>query len=124
MARRATHGSKDNRELMNQMRRVVSDPHTGNRMPEAQLWSLFCELRNRGLEDADRRFLMGVKTIHRRRSNGGADISVEDPFPKQHLEVDDPFLGELWKAYKRCIQRTRLGAAAQLFRDIEAQLSA
>jgi hypothetical protein len=119
-AQRAT--TIDSRELMRELRTLVAYPGDQPRMPESALWSIYCEMKRRGMEDADRRFLTGVRTLHRRRSNGGLVIPVEDPAPRQHLEADDPFLGELWKAYKRCIQRTRMGAALQLYRDMEAQL--
>ena len=53
--------------------------------------------------------------------------AVEPPFellahPVQR--VDDALLGELWKAYKRCIRAQRTGPAAQLLNDIAAQLAA
>ncbi len=124
MARILTNGTQDSRELVREMRSLIAYPGEQVRMPESELWAIYCELKKRGFEDADRRFLRGVKTLHQRRSTGGIQIPVEDPSPRQHLEADDPFLGELWKAYKRCIQRTRFGAALKLYRDMEAQLEA
>jgi len=63
-----------------------------------------------------------MKTLHRRRSIGSTDLPVEDLFPQEHKLVDDPFLGELWKAYKRCICNQRPGPASQLLREIAAQM--
>ena len=91
-------------------------------LPESLLWQAYCELRRRGESGADKVFMRSVRTLHRRRSFGAADIPTNDPDPDEHKLVDDPMLAELWKAYKRCICAQRTGPAAQLLRDIEKQL--
>ncbi len=91
-------------------------------LPESVLWRAYCELRRRGEEDPSATFLRSMKTLHRRRSIGSTDLPVEDLFPQEHKLVDDPFLGELWKAYKRCICNQRPGPASQLLREIAAQM--
>lgn len=93
-------------------------------LPESVLWQAWVELRKRGEGNgADQLFLKSVKTLHRRRIIGSAELPTEDPFRQEHKLVDDPMLAELWKAYKRCICNQRTGPASQLLRDIEAQLA-
>ncbi len=92
-------------------------------LPESTVWQVYCELRRRGHDDADRYFLRTVKSLHRRRSIGTDALPVADTDPTEHKLVDDPMLAELWKAYKRCICSQRTGPAGQLLRDIEAQLA-
>ena len=91
-------------------------------MPESVLWRAYCELKRRGEEDPSAHFLRSMKTLHRRRSIGTADLSVSDVHPDEHKLVDDPLLGELWKAYKRCICNQRPGPASQLLREIANQI--
>ncbi len=91
-------------------------------MPEAVLWTCYCELRGRGEPRAAVEFMRALKSLLRRRSIGAGEIPSQDPDFQDHLLVDDPFLGELWKAYKKCISRNRMGPAAQLLRDIEGQI--
>jgi hypothetical protein len=93
-------------------------------LPESVLWRCYCELRRRGESNAEQHFIRSVWALHRRRSIGAAHISTEDPDPQEHKLVDDPLLGELWKAYKRCICAQRTGPASQLLREIEDQISA
>ncbi len=119
----------DNRTLLRRMRQVtVLDgvdevaPDQADWMPEATLWSCYLELRRRGEPRAPVEFLRALKTLLRRRSIGAAEIPSRDPDFHDHELVDDPFLGELWKAYKKCIVRNRTGPAAQLLRDIEGQI--
>ncbi len=38
--------------------------------------------------------------------------------------IDDAFLADLWKAYKKCIKNNRTGPASQLLRDIEERVIA
>lgn len=91
-------------------------------LPESILWRIYCELRRRGEPEIDALFLRSVKSLHRRRSIGASELPCDDPDTEEHKLVDDPFLGELWKAYKKCICRSRTGPAAQLLRDIESQM--
>lgn len=107
------------RILRNQPDRVLADE---DMLPESILWNVYCELRRRGEDGAERYFLRSVRHLHRRRSIGCADLPTTDPNPEEHKMVDDPMLAELWKAYKRCICNHRTGPAASLLRDIEAQI--
>ena len=92
-------------------------------MPESVLWRAYCELRRRGDDRAAHHFIRSMRTLHRRRAMANTRLSVTDTWPNEHKLVDDTLLGELWKAYKRCIQAQRTGPAAQLLNDIAAQLS-
>ena len=120
--------ASETREILRRMRRVPVldgvDEVVGQEswMPEAVLWGVYCELRGRGEPRSSVEFLGALKTLHRRRSIGAAAIPFHDPDTHDHELVDDPFLGELWKAYKKCIRRNRTGPAAQLMRDIEGQI--
>jgi len=111
------------RELIRTLR-TQPDWHHGPTevLPESVLWRCFIELRNRGDARADDLFMRSVKQLHRRRSIGSVELPSEDHHPHEHRLIDDPLLAELWKAYKRCICAQRTGPAAQLLRDIEAQL--
>ena len=117
-----TSEAVNSRELVLQMRTAVSRPTLAAKMPESEVWGAYIELRKRGEPEADRRFIQALRSLHRRRSDGVADIPLSDSAPREHLEAPDPFLGELFKAYKKCIQNTRLGSAAKLIRDMEAQI--
>jgi len=112
----------DSRALVRQMRVAVNQPTQAEAMPESDVWGAYIELRRLGEPEADRRFIQALRSLHRRRSDGVADIPLDDSAPREHLEAPDPFLGELFKAYKKCIQRTRLGPAAKLIRDMETQI--
>ena len=103
------------RELVRRMRR----PPEQDSMPESVLWSAYLELSRRGEPRAAHLFLQGLKGLHRRRAIGTGDLSQRDPDPSEHRFADDPYVGELWKAYKRCISDGRTGPAAQLLRDLE-----
>jgi hypothetical protein len=105
--------------LLRQLGRRPAEPH----LPESHTWQVYCELRRRGNEQADRRFVETVRQLHRRRTMAGSTLPTVDANPAEHKMVDDPVLAELWRAYKRCICNQRTGPAAQLLRDIEAQLS-
>jgi hypothetical protein len=94
----------------------------GEEMPESLLWRTFCELRRRGEANAVGTFLGSLKALHRRRSLHKVGLPSADLDLNEHKLVEDPTLGELWKAYKRCIQAQRTGPAAQLLRDLESRL--
>lgn len=117
--------SADRRELYRHLRRppagIVASGSGGDGMPESHIWQVYQELRRRG-EDAEDYFLRSLRNLHRRRTLGVAELSTTDPDPEEHRQTDDPFLAELWRAYKKCIQQNRTGPAAQLLRDIEDQL--
>ena len=117
-----TSEALNSRELVLQIRSAVSRPTLASKMPESEVWKAYIELRKRGEPEADRRFIQALRSLHRRRSDGVADIPVCDTAPREHLEAPDPFLGELFKAYKKCIQNTRMGPAAKLIRDMETQI--
>lgn len=117
-----TSEALNSRELVLQIRSAVNQPTEAGAMPESEVWGAYIELRKRGEPEADRRFIQALRSLHRRRSDGVAEIASLDSAPREHLEAPDPFLGELFKAYKKCIQRTRLGSAAKLIRDMESQI--
>jgi hypothetical protein len=106
------------RVLRNQPDRMAND----DVMPESVLWRAYCELRRRDDPSAANHFIRSMRTLHRRRAMATSELSVTDNWPEEHKLVNDALLGELWKAYKRCIQAQRTGPAAQLLNDIAAQL--
>lgn len=109
------------RELIRNLRltRSTSD----NVLPESIAWQTFIELRRRGEPDATRLFLQAVRNLHARRCIAGVDLPTGDSLPDEHRLVDDPFLADLWKAYKKCIRNNRTGPAGQLLRDIEERIT-
>jgi len=111
--------SLDTRDLIRRMRR----PAEATGMPESELWRVYLELSRRGEPDAAPMFLRSLRNLHRRRAMGTAALSHVDPDPWEHRMATDPYVGELWKAYKRCISQQRTGPASQLLRDLETQLS-
>lgn len=117
-------GSLQTRELLRILRRppegIAGEDAPG--MPESLLWNVYLELRRRGEPQAGTYFIASLRALHRRRRLGAVTLPVNDPDPGEHRLVDDALLGELWRAYKRCIQSRRTGPAAQLLRDIEDQL--
>ncbi len=115
--------SLTNRELLRALRRGVN--HTGGEavLPESVAWHIYLELRKRSEPSAEQIFLNTIRGLHSRRSLAGVELPCGDSHPEEHrLVEDDPFLGDLWKAYKKCIRNNRTGPAAQLLRDIEEQL--
>lgn len=113
-----TETDATSRELLRQLRTPVGEVIT---LPESRVWRIFCELRRRGEVEADAPFLTTLRRLHLRRSQGHP-LPADDPDPVEHKLSDDPFLGELFRAYKRAICSQRIGPAATLLRDIEAQL--
>lgn len=114
--------SADSRKLKRLLRNQPDSLGADQLLPESVLWQVWVELRRRGEQNVDQPFLRSVKNLHRRRSIGAVELPTQDPDPDEHKLVDDPFLGELWKAYKRCICAQRTGPAAQLLRDIEDRM--
>ncbi len=99
-------------------------PATRKALPESVLWRVFLELRRRGEPEAGSYFINGLRTLHRRRTLGSADLPVTDHDPDAHRLAEDPYLAELWKSYKRCLCANRTGPAAQLLREVEQQIQA
>lgn len=108
----------ETRELIRRVRRPIE----GTVMPESELWRAYVELARRGEPQAADFFMRSLKTLHRRRALGNGQLGHDDPDPNEHRLATDPYLGELWKAYKRCISQRRPGPASQLLRDLEVQL--
>ena len=107
------------RELVRNLRVVQSSLGV---LPESVAWQNFLELQRRGEPDAVRLFLLAVRSLHSRRCIAGVDLPTEDPLPDEYRLSDDAFLGDLWKAYKKCIRNNRTGPAGQLLRDMEEHL--
>jgi hypothetical protein len=116
--------SAPSRQLVRVLRNQPDRMGREDVMPESVLWRAYCELRRRGDERAAQHFLRSMRTLHRRRAMATSELYDTDTWPDEHKLVDDPLLGELWKAYKRCIRAQRTGPAAQLLNDIAAQLGA
>jgi hypothetical protein len=92
-------------------------------LPESVAWQAFVELHKRGERDAPRLFIGSLRSLHRRRCIPNMDLPVEDGVADEHKLVEDLFLANLWKAYKRCIRDKRTGPADRLLKDIEERLS-
>ncbi len=94
----------------------------GDMLPESTLWRAYVELHRRGEAGAGPTFVSALRTLHRQRSFARSEIAAVDPFPEEHRLAADPYLGELWKSYKRCICANRNGPAGQLLRELEKQV--
>jgi hypothetical protein len=99
-------------------------PERPDRLPESVCWQVFLELRRRGEPEATPSFLGGIRSLHRRRTIGAAALPVVDADPDEHKLAADPYLGELWRSYKRLLCANRTGPAAQILREVEQQLQA
>jgi hypothetical protein len=108
------------RDLVRTLRAL---PTTGSVLPESIAWHAYLELRRRGEPDAARLFLAAVKGLHARRCIPSVVLPTDDPSPDDHRNVEDAFLADLWKAYKKCIRSHRTGPAGQLIRDMEEHLA-
>lgn len=113
--------SSTNRELIRHLR-VVSG--RGETLPENKVWQTFIELRKRGEPTATKLFLGAVRNLHSRRCVSGTMLPIDDGAVDEHKLADDSYLGDLWKAYKKCIRNQRTGPAGQLLRDLERHLEA
>lgn len=111
-------GDLDTRSLHRMLRRPKAEDY----MPESEIWQAYMELQRRGEPQATQLFLRSLKDLHRRRGVGACNLPCADPSPDEHRLVEDPYVGELWKAYKRCISQRRPGPASALLRDLEQQL--
>lgn len=114
-------GSTPTRDLVRLLR---VPPATPPNLPESVLWRAYIELRRRGEPQAGQHFLHGLKALHRRRALGVSELVVEDTEPDEHRLAEDPYLGELWRSYKRCVCANRTGPAAQILREVEQQIQA
>ena len=110
------------RAIKREMRVSTRRAAESTTLPESALWSMYIELRRREDPDADQLLIHGLKSILDRRSYSASNIPIIDPDPQEHKLVDDAYLGELFKAYKRCVCSHRTQPAGQLLRDIETQL--
>jgi len=114
--------SRSSRELLRAMRREVNE--STETLPESVAWHLYLELKRREEPSASDAFIQALRGLHSRRSFAGTDMPTDDSDPDEHRQAEDPFLADLWKAYKKCIRANRTGPAAQLLRDIEEQVAA
>ena len=107
------------RELVRMLR---VPPPIANAMPESIQWRVFLELRRRGEVGAAANFIQAVKALYRRRALGATDLALADGDPDEHRLAEDPYLGELWRSYKRCLLANRTGPAGQILRELEQQI--
>src|SRR5687768_8028148 len=108
------------RELVRNLRSLPTEDGV---LPESVAWQTYVALRRRGEPDAARLFLAAVRALHSRRCIAGVELPTDDPLPDEHRLIDDPFMADLWKAYKKCIRNHRTGPASQLLRDMEEHLA-
>jgi hypothetical protein len=116
------NGTASSRDLVRALRSgvVQDEPDV---MPESVAWHVFLELKRRGEPKADSLFIGALRSLHSRRTLVGTCLPNQDRDPDEHRLVQDPFLQDLWKAYKKCIRNNRTGPASQLLRDIEEALA-
>ena len=86
------------------------------------MWQVFLELRRRGDPVAATQFVAGLRTLLRRRGLASGVLPMVDVAPEEHRLSEDPYLGELWRSYKRLVCSNRTGPASQILREVEAQL--
>ncbi len=108
------------RELVRNLRAIPTDDGV---LPESVAWQTYVELRRRGEPEAGRLFMAAVRSLHSRRCIAGVELPTADGLPDEHRLIDDPFMADLWKAYKKCIKNHRTGPAGQLLRDMEEHLA-
>lgn len=110
------------RQLIRNLRVTVAP--SDDVLPESVAWHTFIELRRRGEPDCEQLFISALRNLHSRRCIAGVDLPTDDSLHDEHRLIDDPFLADLWKAYKKCIKNHRTGPASQLLRDIEERVLA
>lgn len=115
-------GDAPSRELIRNLRGAPAA--SADFLPESLAWQTFIALRRRGEPDAAQLFLRAVRNLHSRRCIAGTDLPTVDRLHDEHRLADDPFLADLWKAYKKCIRNHRTGPAGELLREIEERLAA
>jgi hypothetical protein len=108
------------RELVRRLSSAQFDSATA--LPESLAWQAYLELKRRGQPEAGRLFVRAVRALHTRRCNVGSSLPTQDTHLDEHRLTEDPLLGDLWKAYKRCISAHRPGPADALLRDIEERV--
>ncbi|MCB9677504.1 MAG: hypothetical protein H6737_20515 [Alphaproteobacteria bacterium] len=108
------------RELIRNLRSTMK---VDGCLPESVAWQTFVELRRRGEPDANELFIGTLRNLHSRRCIAGMDLPCADHLTDEHRLVEDVFLADLWKAYKKCIKNNRTGPAQQLLRDIEERIN-
>ncbi len=113
--------SATSRELIRNLR--VNSATNEDILPESVAWQTFVELRRRGEPGCGQLFIAAVRNLHSRRCIAGVDLPTIDSLTDEHRLVDDAFLADLWKAYKKCIRNNRTGPASQLLRDIEERIA-
>ena len=114
--------SVETRDLIRTMRRgVLNDEESV--MPESLVWQVFLELRRRGDPEAKGLFISTLKQLHSRRALGAVSLPVMDGSPDEHRLVEDAFLADLWKAYKKCLSMNQTGPVSTL-KDIEERINA
>ncbi|NCG21457.1 MAG: hypothetical protein GWP91_20795 [Rhodobacterales bacterium] len=109
------------RQLIRNLRVTISP--APDVLPESLAWHTFIELRRRGDTPCDGLFISALRNLHSRRCISGVDLPTQDSLPNEHRMTEDPFLADLWKAYKKCIRNNRTGPASQLLRDIEERIA-
>ncbi len=109
------------RELLRILR---TPPETTERLPESVCWRAYLELRRRGDPQAGGYFVQGLRSLHRRRGISAGALPLTDPDVDDHKLAHDPYVGELWRSYKRALCANRTGPAGQLLREFEQQLQA
>ncbi len=119
-----THAVDLNAPTRDLLRLLRAPPETKTRLPESVCWQVFIELRRRGDPQATGNFVSGLRTLHRRRGLASTTLPTVDPDTEEHKLATDPYLGELWRSYKRLLCANRTGPAAQILREFEAQLNA
>jgi hypothetical protein len=107
------------RELVRNLRAGVN---TGEMMPENMLWHTWVELSRRGMPEANVLFIGALRSLHGRRVMSGSNLSTHDGSVDEHRLSHDAMLGDLWKAYKRCIRNNRTGPASEILKEIEIRL--
>lgn len=114
--------TRSSRELFHALRDLMVGSSTT--MPESTAWHLYLELRRRGEARAGSTFLHVLRRLHEQRQVGASPLPALDPSRDDHRLVDDAFLGEMWKAYKRCIVEGRTGPMVQILREMEPRVGA
>ncbi|HMV67177.1 MAG TPA: hypothetical protein PKA64_10030 [Myxococcota bacterium] len=108
------------RELVRTLRAGVT--RCDDMLPESLAWHTYIELSRRGVTEATSLFLAALRTLHHRRTVAGSTLPTNDVHTDEHKLTGDPMLGELWKAYKKCIRNNRTGPASEILKEIEARL--
>jgi hypothetical protein len=112
--------STPSRELIRTLRGGMT--RFEDRMPESAAWQAWIHLARRAEPEANALFISALRSLHSRRSIAGSSLSTLDPHTEEHRLAGDPMIGELWKAYKKCIRNHRTGPASEILKEIEIRL--